>query len=321
MRGRISCEEAKQIDLVDYLDSLGHYPKKIRNTDYWYLSPLREERTPSFKVNRKLNVWYDFGEGRGGNMIDFGMLYHRCSVSELLEKLSGYSKARSLSFHPPSLASASQTEGLASRPSAGEKKEPGGGRIIILNERKIASNSLLEYLEKRRIPVAIAERFCREVDFLLYEKKYTALGFKNDLGGYELRNQHFKGSSSPKSVTFFDHDQNQLAVFEGFFSYLSFLAIYQKKLEMMTERQANYLVLNSLSFLEKSRKLMEDNKQIHLFLDRDKQGMKATEKALNWSVKYNDGSDRYKRFKDLNEFLVNKEEQRKEQSQGRGRHF
>ncbi len=34
--------QAKQIDLVDYLASLGHYPKKIRNQDHWCLSPLQD---------------------------------------------------------------------------------------------------------------------------------------------------------------------------------------------------------------------------------------------------------------------------------------
>jgi hypothetical protein len=39
----ISIAEAKQIDMVDFLKSLGYTPKKIRNNDHWYLSPLREE--------------------------------------------------------------------------------------------------------------------------------------------------------------------------------------------------------------------------------------------------------------------------------------
>jgi DNA primase len=80
-------QEIQQTDLVDYLEKLGYQPQKIRKNDYWYLSPLRDEKTPSFEVNRKLNVWYDFGTGQGGNVIDFGMLYHKCSVAELLKKL------------------------------------------------------------------------------------------------------------------------------------------------------------------------------------------------------------------------------------------
>src|ERR1041384_7545302 len=90
---RLSIAEAKEMDLVDYLSSLGYRPAKIRGVDHWYLSPLRDEKTPSFKVNQKLNRWYDHGLGQGGNLVDFGILYHQCTVSELLQKLDG-----SLSF-------------------------------------------------------------------------------------------------------------------------------------------------------------------------------------------------------------------------------
>ncbi|MEP6628112.1 MAG: CHC2 zinc finger domain-containing protein, partial [Ginsengibacter sp.] len=83
---RLSCIQVNQIDLVDYLSSLGYHPSRIKNADHWYLSPLRDEKTASFKVNRNYNVWYDHGIGKGGNMVDFGLQYYRCSVAELLEK-------------------------------------------------------------------------------------------------------------------------------------------------------------------------------------------------------------------------------------------
>ncbi len=57
----MNCDEANQIDLVDYLSSLGNEPAKIRGNDYWYLSPLRQEKEASFKVNKNKNVWYDHG--------------------------------------------------------------------------------------------------------------------------------------------------------------------------------------------------------------------------------------------------------------------
>ncbi len=48
--------EANPIKMVEYLNSLGIQPQKIRNNDYWYLSPLRGKKTASFKINRKLNA-------------------------------------------------------------------------------------------------------------------------------------------------------------------------------------------------------------------------------------------------------------------------
>ncbi len=85
---KINCIEANRIDLVDFLSNLGYKSQKIRNNDHWYLSPFRNEKSASFKVNKKLNVWFDFGEGKGGGVIDFGVQYFKCSVSELLTRLS-----------------------------------------------------------------------------------------------------------------------------------------------------------------------------------------------------------------------------------------
>lgn len=48
------------------------------------------------------------------------------------------------------------------------------------------------------------------------EKIYRAVGFKNNAGGYELRNEYFKGSSAPKYVSYIDNKANNISVFEGF---------------------------------------------------------------------------------------------------------
>ena len=53
-------ETAKRIALDDFLESLGHSPVRRKGNVLWYLSPLREERTASFKVDTGLNSWYDF---------------------------------------------------------------------------------------------------------------------------------------------------------------------------------------------------------------------------------------------------------------------
>ena len=55
----MNCEQANQIDMVDYLSSLGFQPTSVRGNDYWYLSPLRDEKKASFKIQRSKNVWYD----------------------------------------------------------------------------------------------------------------------------------------------------------------------------------------------------------------------------------------------------------------------
>lgn len=296
----LSCGQANQLDLVDLLESLGYRPVKIRENDYWYLSPLREEKTASFKVNRKMNVWYDHGTGKGGKLVDFGISFWNCTVKELLAKLEGDREVRTVSFHPPSSG------------PAGEKKEAlnEGRKIIIVSDSELKSPGLLKYLKSRQIPPDIARHYCREVVFELYEKRYLAIGFKNGGGGYELRSQYFKGSSSPKEPRLIktgeQTETKELTVFEGFFSFLSFLTIQNFRPGLLAgfqNTQTDFLILNSLSFFEKSREQMQEYPAINLCLDRDKAGLTCTEKALGWSAKFRDKSQLYGKHKDLNEWL------------------
>lgn len=300
MSTELSCGQANLLDLVDLLESLGHRPVKIRGNDYWYLSPLREEKTASFKVNRRMNVWYDHGTGKGGKLVDFGISFWNCTVKELLAKLGGDREGHIVSFHPPSSG------------PAGEKKEAlnEAGKIIIVSDSELKSPGLLKYLKSRQIPAVIARQFCREVIFELHEKRYLAIGFKNEGGGYELRNQFFKGSSSPKEPRLIknaeQNESKELTVFEGFFSFLSFLTIQNLRpglLEGFQNTQTDFLILNSLSFFEKSREQMQQYPMIHLCLDRDKAGVDCTQKALGWSGKFRDKSQLYEKHKDLNEWL------------------
>jgi hypothetical protein len=276
----LSCQQVKQRDMVEYLSRLGYEPAKIRGNDYWYLSPLRTERTASFKVNRKLNRWFDHGLGKGGNLVDFGILYHHCSVKEFLEKFDAH-----LSFQQ--------------QPFTVDKKE-NEQAVKIISVNPVTSLVLLRYLHQRRIAIPVVDTYCKEVHFFIGEKKYSAIGFVNDKGGYELRNHWFKGSSAPKTITTVNNKSKNVVVFEGFFNFLSFLSI--QRYHQFT--QSNFLVLNSVSFFEKSRLFMEQHEHIHLYLDRDRTGQNYTRYALSLNGRYQDESRLYEGYKDLNEWTT-----------------
>ena len=289
----MNCKEFNQLDIVDYLISLGHKPAKISGNDHWYFSPFRDEQTPSFKVNRKFNVWYDHGLQKGGKLVDFGVLFYNCTVNELLQRSANQNN---FSFHQQK-----PVYRAASISGAGEKE-----KIIIVDIRSpIRLLTLKDYLQFRKIPLEIANRFCKEIDFNLYNKKYTAIGFKNSAGGYELRSANFKGSSSPKEVTLFGKDlSKKILVFEGFMDFLSYKAIHQPKLILLSKQQPNFLILNSIGFLEKMKPMLEKYSSIHLYLDRDNKGLELTKELLSMSRKYRDESLAYKNHKDLNEYLM-----------------
>src|SRR3954465_13912167 len=225
--------QVKQIDMVEYLQILGFEPQKVKNNDYWYLSPLREEKEASFKVNRKLNLWYDHGLGKGGSIIDFGMLYYKCSIPSFIQRLS-----QSFSFH---CKHDSVQQPLPNTQSQQEALEP---TIKVIAAKPLTNPILCRYLSERKIPEEIPEKNCKEVYFEVAGRRNFAIGFENKSGGFELRNSLFKGCSSPKDITHISTPgTNEVAVFEGFFSFLSYQTLYHKD-ALLT----NFLVLNSLSF-------------------------------------------------------------------------
>jgi len=57
----------ESIRIKDFLAYNGYKPIKDNGIDLLYLSPLRIEKTASFKVNDNLNFWFDFGLATGGN--------------------------------------------------------------------------------------------------------------------------------------------------------------------------------------------------------------------------------------------------------------
>jgi DNA primase len=284
-----SIAEAKEMDMVQYLSSLGHEPSKIRGNDYWYRSPLRQEKTPSFKVNRKLNRWYDHGLGKGGNIIDFGIQYYGCSVGEFLKKLDG-----NFSFQEP-LKNIPKIENALEHP------------FKILKEMELSSYVLIHYLKQRKIPIEIATQYCREVHYELNAKNYYGIGFKNDSGGFEIRNPYFKASSSPKDITTVKNASDEVAVFEGFIDFLSFKSIGENE----KNKTPDFVILNSLSLFEKARPFLESHRSINLYLDNDAAGKKVAREVLSHSKKYNDHSKLYQSYKDLNDWLIHIGKQQK----------
>jgi Toprim-like/CHC2 zinc finger len=294
-----TCKQAREVDLVDYLATLGHQPKKIRGNDHWYSSPFRDETEPSFKVNRAANVWYDHGSGKGGNAIDFATQFHRCGVREALQLLkivSPFQQQNALPEDPPSVDFRS---GQGQR-SAGADPVPEPGRIHVLDACGIESPRLIHYLQRRRIPMDIAAQYCRQVHYELYGKKYFAIGFPNRSGGYELRNEFFKASSSPKDITVIEHGAGRIAVFEGFFDFLSWLTMLHHQPQPLT----NFLVLNTLAYFDKALPILEKYPSVQLYLDSDAAGRRHTEYALTLHPRFEDFSSLYRNYKDLNDWLM-----------------
>ena len=289
----MNTNEAKRIRIEEYLHSLGYSPARQQGGSLWYKSPFRDECEPSFKVNTERNLWYDFGAGRGGNIIALAQeLYASDSLPYLLEKIA----EQAPNVRPVSFSFGGQP---FSKPSFRQ-----------LEAVPLSSPALLSYLRQRGINTELAKRECREVRYLTGGKPYFAVGFPNRSGGYEIRNKFFKGCIAPKDITHIRQTEpgETCCLFEGFMDYLSFLTLRQ---ERHPDRPAlngqDYIVLNSVSNLSKALRPLGDYERIHCFLDNDRAGLEALrEIQREYGSRVRDASHVYSGYKDLNDYLNGK---------------
>lgn len=277
-------KEIKSIPLATFMSQLGYFPVKTQGYRLWYKSPLRQEHTASFKVQADINCWYDFGIGKGGNIINLAAeLYQSNDLRYLMDCI-----ARCVSVSPPQTVASSSPQ----RHSA-----PSFTDIEVVPLRH---HALVAYLQERGIPAQIAVKHCKQIHFSCRGKRYYAVGFANENGGYETRNRYFKGCIAPKDITLRrirDGPTNDVAVFEGFIDYLSAL-----KLGIIQGMDA--IILNSVSNVGKAIPYLRDYNTINCYLDNDNAGKSAFATISDEFGNVIDRSFLYTWFNDLNEYLT-----------------
>lgn len=273
--------KAKEISLVKVLQNLGCEVIKTNGDDLWFLSPFRQEKTPSFKINRKLNKWFDFGEQVGGNVIDFVIQKFGFNVSEALEYLKKFDDFSF--FHKQIFETTDEKDNIDHI----EKAIP------------VQHFVLIQYLKIRGITKYQKEHNLKEIHYTIKDRKYFALGFKNNSGGFEIRSKYSKICLGIKDVTHIKNDCETLRIFEGFFDYLSFFQ------EQELKEKSDYLILNSVALLNKNISILKNYKAIELYLDNDEAGNKYTELIFENFPNAIDCRIIFKDFKDFNEWFLN----------------
>ena len=272
-------QNIKQIAITDYLQQQGYAPARVQGIHYWYYSPLRNERTPSFKVNTERNQWYDFGSGEHGDIIDLVCALHRCTISEAIRLLSGAKQVAYQEF------------------SFGGERKNSERKLEILSAQPLSNPNLLRYLAARAIPLPIAKAYCSEVLFQNMNRTYYAIGFANDALGWEIRNMYFKGCIAPKAITTIKRGTDRLQIFEGFMDFLSWQVLNPSS-------TSDAIVLNSLALLPRIRKQIVGYREVESFLDNDDARRKIFAVLKQMFPQIVDGATRYRAHKDLNEWLV-----------------
>ena len=240
----------REIPIADFLHAMGIRPARQKGHVLWYSAPYRTERTPSFKVDTTKNVWFDFGIGKGGDIFDLAGAF--IGSEDFLLRAAFIAKSGACPLP------------VMERPQRNKEGEPAFEDIWV---RSLQDSKLLGYLEERGIDAHVAIPNCEEVRYRVRGKRYYAIGFRNRSGGMELRNRFFKGCIPPKDISLKCNGADVCAVFEGFMDYLSAM-----QLGIIA---SDWLVLNSVSNVEKALQVLGDYQRIECYLDNDDAGRKT----------------------------------------------
>ncbi|WP_080054415.1 toprim domain-containing protein [Spirosoma aerolatum] len=263
----MNIDQAKAVAIVEILARLGIHPKRTTTGKVLYLSPVRNEKTPSFWVDTKTNRWHDYGDGRGGDVVDLATAYLQFTreahtVSDALRWIGNMGVA-AYAITP------------IYRPDEHQHHD---ASLVLKSKRSIQHVGLMHYLDKRGIPLSVAHRHLKElrIQNTRTNKYFTALGFPNEDGGFELRNPFFKGCLRPKAISFIRGKVPKpegIHLFEGFMDYLS--AISQLQGSSFAD---DAIILNSLSCLKQAIPYMQNYgyRIAYSWIDNDEAGMKAT---------------------------------------------
>ena len=284
----------KAIPIADYLHACGIKPAKRYNGYALYHAPYREDSNASLKVDFRQNLWHDYGTSQGGSIIDLVMKMRGCSAYEAIAHLAE-GKATTLapsSFH--------REAHIGQRRD--EQRPNNTRRILSINEA--LPLHLQSYLrEVRKIDLAVASPYLHHVRYEVGGREYSAIGFPNRAGGYELRDDKtFKGTIAPKDISVIAGQANNapLCIFEGVMDFLSLLTMKGK------EAISPSIVLNSVSNIHRAVAYLHEKgiDSVRAFFNNDPAGRQALQAIQSTGIKIEDMSRHYSRYKDLNEYHI-----------------
>ena len=274
----MNCSEAKNISIRAVLESFSLFPSKENPRTAFYFALDREEKTPSLSVDFIKNTAFDFGTGKSYDSISIVQAVKKCSISDALKYLEQFN----FSFQKQNLKLEILSKGYE-----------------IIGVKEIQHPALIEYLKSRN--VEDQKKRIEEIHYRLNDKNYFGIGFKNDSGGYEIRNAFSKICLGKKDITSIKSGSDSLRVFEGFFDFLSF-----KNVENYLEKEpSNYIILNSVTMIHKIKTEIGNYKNIELYFDNDDAGTRAFEMIKSINPNAEDCRLLYSDFKDLNDWLIN----------------
>ena len=311
----MTIDEIKSVSILQWMRANGYGEGIRKGRNFFFLSPFRQERTPSFSVNTDKNLWYDFGSSNrnGGNIINLvEQLNPSWSEHQVLSYLERQIRERNLAFSEDYNARFREEEELQRwiEVKRAEREERLNQETVVEKVTPLSHPVLRDYVIERHIDYSIAQKYCKEVHYSLRGKRYYAIVFMNIVDGMEARNKLNKRCIGKKSISAIypmGAHQKQCCVFEGFFDMLSYatIEVWMPDSGICIGQPCDYYVLNGVGEVKQLIPFLKEYDSVHCFLDNDDAGKTATRSIVRaYPNKAVDQSHRYRGYNDLNDFLA-----------------
>ena len=296
-------QEKKQLHSISIIEIMAPYGKRLEHTrSGLYYSPFRDERTPSFQIDEAKNTWYDYGTSEGGGLFDFVCKLAGITRGEVYDWLASFRHMVPESEYKAVIAPLMQ-------------RKPQASRIVIDSaSHTFTKDKLIEYALSRAVSKEVLAKYCEEVIYHIDsapDRKFFAIGFKNNSGGYVLRSSISKRCSSSDITTLDSNGQmsrevtsEKVIVFEGFMDFLSWITDVKQQTP-----QYDCCILNSVSNVAKALPWIMEHSNIAAFMDNDQAGRETLQKIMDCAsegahdVCVYDMARLYEGYNDLNEKL------------------
>lgn len=295
----MNINQAKTIDLRDFLSRIGCHPVGRDSNGEKYYSPLpnrKKDTKPSFYVRKGDKwawVWHDFGTGEGNTIVDLVVKLKGVDKAGALKELDKHypeftnkrkskskpqSETRNLfssSFQSPPQASAQNYEIRKSEP-----------RNKLISALPLQSKTILDYLSSRNIPKYLAQKYLRLIKYRNPKgQEYYGFGIQNESDGWDVRSasntSKFKTVVGPKDITIIrgrEEGRGEVSIFEGQLDFLSLLTMFRAK-----SLKGDAIILHGIELSKKAATYISEKgyTRINTFLDNDKGGQEKTGNFIN----------------------------------------
>lgn len=267
------------------LEALGHRPEKQHGQELIYhLSGPR----PCFAVNQQHNIWYDHHTGKGGNIIDFAIMYWKVTFREALKKLNEHFDRCQLPEY-----------GRLQCRRRHAQKLP---HYRLQHTGPLGNNVDISHYLKAKKVWEVSQSLLSEVYYYVKDenariKTFHAAGIQNELGHWQISSPCFNDCLGHKAISFIGRSNTDVAVFQDTISYLSW----------QTDNPAagdSILILHSDDLLLSAIRKIKDFAEISVLFNRDDTGRLRSAELIQALPQATDRSAIYEGHTHYNEWLV-----------------